>query len=93
MKELILSISYTILITCCILMVKNEVTYRMHRKISEAIFHYKMWCIDNGCASYRNRVNFWDTESYYATVLRIWDWGYKRILPPEKFALIEPFIK
>ena len=37
-------------------------------------------------------VSYDDMESDNKTLLRLWDWGYTRILPPEKFELIKPFI-
>lgn len=32
-------------------------------------------------------------ESYDSTFRRFWDWGYTKILPPNYFKLIEPFIE
>lgn len=93
MENIVTSICFTIIGVCVILMVKNSVTFSMHNKITDAIFRYKIWHIDHGDMEAHSLVDFWDVESYEATLFRIWDWGYKRILPPEKFELIKPFIK
>ena len=34
-----------------------------------------------------------NVEHFICTVLRVWDWGYTRILPEEDFELIKPYIK
>jgi hypothetical protein len=38
-------------------------------------------------------VTFDDMEDLYATLWRLWDWGYKHILPKEKFEIIKPYLK
>jgi len=39
-----------------------------------------------------NDVDWSDMEDLEKTCYRLTDWGYKRILPKEKYELIEPFI-
>lgn len=34
-----------------------------------------------------------DMESYFMTFIRLWDWGYKRILPKEKYELIKHILE
>ena len=91
--NIILNVCLTLLVGVIILMVKNDVTHAMHHKILDAIYYYKMWYIDHDDIIASHKVEFYDIEPYDVTLFRIWDWGYKRILPPEKFELIKPFIK
>lgn len=37
-------------------------------------------------------VTYADMESYLRTIIRFWDWGYTRILPPDKFEKIRPYL-
>lgn len=37
-------------------------------------------------------VGYMDMESYLRTIIRFWDWGYTRILPPDKFEKIRPYL-
>ena len=69
--------------------VKILATFMNHDKINNAIHLYRMQCL------YKTKeplVSYEDLESYESTLFRLWDWGYKRILPPEKFEIIKPFI-
>ena len=93
MEHTIDAICYTIIAVCFIIAIKNCVTYKMHSKIGAAIFQYNMFHITSRDFEKYRLVDYTDMESYEATLFRIWDWGYKRILPPEKFELIKPFIK
>jgi hypothetical protein len=93
MIETIDIICYTVIAVCSILGVKNQVTFKMHNKIGNAIFRYKMHCLDNDDIEGHCKVDFDDAESYYSTLFRIWDWGYKYILPADKFELVKPFIE
>lgn len=99
--EIILSVIYiTILASigamflgCIICAIKNEVTCRNHLIICNAIYEYRVYLIRNGMYNPNNEgVTLNDMEDYNVTLKRFWDWGYKRILPPEKFELIKPFI-
>lgn len=76
-----------------ILLVKNDITCRMHLKINDAIYAYKMARLSEYDFEGMDIVEFSDVEKYDKTLFRIWDWGYTRILPPDKFELIKPFIK
>lgn len=79
-----------ILILSVIFSVKNLVTFINRSKINDAIFLYRCQCYRKNDKSL---VSFDGMESYLATMFRLWDWGYKHILPPEKFEIIKPFIK
>lgn len=71
---------------------KNENTYKQHELISHAIWEYRNALIREG--KYDSAlVNYPDMESYEATLFRLWDWGYTRILPKEKFEIIKPYIE
>lgn len=72
-------------------LIKNDVTYTNRIIISTAIFKYTMSLIEKHI--YECEVNYEDMEPYDKTFNRFWDWGYKRILPKEKFEIIEPFIE
>ena len=84
---------WIILVIGVIIAIKNGNTYRNHKKIVDAIFAYKLWCLNHGDYAAMQRVDYEHEESYERTLFRLWDWGYKRILPPDKLELIKPFIK
>ena len=69
-------------------LIKNKNAYKNHIIIIEAIYEY---CIEKNVdfALFSNMY----IEDYDDTVNRFWDWGYTRILPPEQFELIKPYIK
>lgn len=88
----ILIFSFISVIYIVFAILKNENTYRNHQKIIDAIYDYQIDMLNKGCYFFI-RVNYADAESYYDTYKRWWDWGYTRILPPEKFEVIKPYIK
>ena len=69
------------------LLIKNNNTYNNRHIIIEAIYRY---C---GEKNIDCKLFFMSMEDYDDTVYRFWDWGYTRILPPEKFELVKPYIK
>lgn len=71
---------------------KNYVTYRKRVIILNAIYLYRRELIEQDKYD-EAQVNMDDMESYDKTLWRLWDWGYKRILPPEKFEIIKPYIE
>lgn len=71
--------------------IKNDVTYRHHKMIGNAIYAYNMRMILYG-GSGESQVGYDDMESYNETFLRFWDWGPTRILSPEKYEIIKPYI-
>lgn len=77
-----------------IFLIKNFITYHWHTLIVDAIFWYYVDCESSLEIDLREKlVCYNDLESYDATLFRFWDWGYKHILPKEKFEIIEPYIK
>lgn len=80
-----------ILIGTIFALVRNEVVYRNHMKIADAIHRYDTDCL-NEDREY-DIVLFSHMESYDDTYKRFWDWGYKHILPEEDFKKIEKYIK
>ena len=79
----------TIMILGIIMMFKTIRTYIVHTTIDNAIYFYRIRCIDSDETAF---VDFEDTEAFEQTLFRLYDWGYKRILPKEKFEIIKPYI-
>lgn len=73
-------------------MVKNNNTYKNQMIILTAIGDYRKYMISLRKWDFFE-VSYSDMESYNDTFKRWWDWGYSRILPPEKFEIIKPYIK
>lgn len=93
MKEFMLVICFAVIIFCAIATVKNINTFNCHDAISEAIYKYKTACIEECDWDALHLVEYGDMEDYNKTFWRFWDWGYTRILPKDKFEIIEPYIK
>lgn len=93
MKEVELIVCVLFLILCVVIMMKNLNTYNCHNKIGHAIHEYKFACIQNHDWVALHFVEYRDMESYEKTLFRLWDWGYTRILPEDKFEIIKPYIK
>lgn len=74
-----------------ILAIKNYVTYKNRVKIIYAIRDYLLR--DDNYDIDAVEVSFNDMEKYNYTFLRLWDWGYKHILPKEKYEVIKRYIK
>ena len=79
------------------MLVKHEIIRKNRLIISDAIHRYRMNVIAKH--DFKNSfepkydVAFEDMEPYDKTFWRLWDWSYKRILPKDKFAIIEPYIE
>lgn len=74
---------------------KNNNALKNRMKIHFAINKMTLEAMRAGDTDAYNEimVNLYDNmEPYDKTFRRFWDWGYKRILPPEKFKLVEPYI-
>ena len=82
-------------IACVFVVLKSEATYRAHNTICHAIYKYQMNRLENtnliGTPIF-DEVDYTDMESYEKTFNRLYDWGYTRILPKDKFEIIKPFI-
>ena len=89
-----MSIAVLAMILCFVSLIKVEFTYRNHMIISAAIHRYSTRLINEGRYDISTfPVKYEDMEDFDDTKKRLWDWGYTRILPPEKFELIKPYIK
>lgn len=86
-----------------LLCLKINVTKKNQVIIINAIFEYQKTELDRVFADFLNgkideyhyvpAVSFEDHESFEKTLWRLWDWGYTRILPKDKFEIIKPYIK
>lgn len=88
--DLFRTILIIMLVFFIVMLIKNDITYRNHKIIMEAIYKYHVDCYYSDCGE---TVKYDEMKSYAKTLWCLWDWGYKRILPKEKFELIKPFIK
>ena len=82
-----------VIVVCGVIGVKNARTFTMHRKLGDAIYRYHIACVMDGDFEAVHKVDYHDMESYEATLFRLWDWGYSRILPKDKLEIIKPFIE
>lgn len=76
-----------------VISIKNAVTYINRRKIDRAIFYHHLHIllfVKPGNTEWD--VDYSDVEPYTKTLWRLWDWGYTRILPKEKFEIVKPFM-
>lgn len=87
---IILTMCATVIVCCLAILAKNDFTFNNHMAIIDAICDYQIDCVINGTDE---QVDYADVEDYDVTLLRLWDWGYTRILPKDKFDLIKPYIK
>ena len=76
-------------VLCVFFWAKNANTFHKTQIISDAIYKYAIDCI---YTKNNQLVNYDDKRGYTMTLLRFWDWGYKKILSPEKFQIIEKYI-
>lgn len=75
-----------------VMMMKTAVTFWQQKRILDAVHRYNMNLIGEGRWN-ESEVHFCDMENFDDTLWRLWDWGYKRILPAEKMAIIMPYLK
>ena len=83
---------YSVLLVVSILifvLIKNSNTYKNRKIILNAIYQYKVDCAIKNISF---NVDYNDMESYNMTIFRFWDFGYKNILPKEKFEIIKKYI-
>ena len=91
MLERILVIAGWILVYISI---KNANAFVNQRKICRAIFkHHLHTLLFINPKNTEWEVDYSDMEPHHKTLLRLWDWGYKRILPPDKFEIIKDFME
>lgn len=92
----IVYISFLVLIGCFFvyIMIKNNNTFKQSTLIDEAIFLYHMEQIKAHDFDEKAwEVTYDDEEEYNKTLWRLWDWGYTRILPPDKYEFLKPYIE
>lgn len=78
-------------IFCVYMLFRNEYVFKNHMIIFNAIHMYRRDMIARG--EFVNfKVNYDDMESYDETLFRLFDFGYKNILPKEKYDIIKPYI-
>lgn len=79
------------LMVCVYMLIKNKNTCTKRLVIIDAVSAYHTDCL---ISNRRCDWDLWDyIETYDETLYRWWDWGYTRILPPDKFELIKDYIK
>lgn len=83
-------IYFFVIILCIFTVVRINVTLSNRSKIDDAIYSYRCECRNKRVEP---KVTYSDKEEYYITLRRIYDFGYTRILPKDKFEIIEPYIK
>lgn len=77
---------FSIFCLATMLAIKNCNTMRQHIVIETAIFRYNL--------SHRgNEIPHTVVESYTKTLYRVWDWGCSRIVDPETYSKIKPYIR
>lgn len=97
MQDVVLTILIVVLIICLlfftILNFKNMNTAKNQIRILNAITDYQDDCVKKDMYKEALNVTIQDKEDYDKTLWRLWDWGYTRILPKDKFEIIKPYIK
>ncbi len=88
-KILIIILAILILMFFVMISIKNINTYNQREKIIIAIERYLYYCSINYIEP---SVKYSDREQYSQTLYRLWDWGYTRILPKEKYNIIKEYI-
>lgn len=78
-----------VLFVLILMTIKNEITFKRRMKVLNAITAYRSLSIFGGN---KPKVEFDDMYSYDYTFYCIWDWGYKHILPKNKYELIKDYI-
>ena len=91
---LLISINALMLASCFLsyMLGKNANTHTKRRIIIDAISSYKHNALDKYDFTALHLVEYDDMEEYSVTMWRLWDWGYTRILPKEKFELVKKYI-
>lgn len=76
-----------VLLLSLFFLLRCPIAFRNQNIIIDAIFQYRKESFMN------NKVSYYDMESIITTTFRFWDFGYKHILPEDKFEIIEPYLK
>ena len=84
---------FLLLLFAVFLFIKNENTYKKRIIIINAISAYYYDSISKKKYDYKKYVIYDDMEPSGKTLMRLYDFGYTRILPKEKYEIIKPYIK
>ena len=77
-----------------ILSLKNNNVYENRNVIIDAIFRHNVdHAHDYDEDGYLAVLSYDCMESYWKTLIRLWDWGYKNIVDKKTFEKIQPYIK
>ena len=72
-------------------LMRNEFTYKAHKKIADAIYKYNIHMIDH--CRFDERIDYDVMEEYEDTIKRFWDWKFEHVVSPEIFELIKPYLE
>lgn len=75
-----------------VMLYKNHVTYRNLTIIGKAILLYNLHQIETGSYKQAGFMDYCEIKDYYKVLFDHFNWGYKNLLPPDKYALVEPYI-
>ena len=93
--SLIISVAVVLFIDIFV-SIRNDVVYRNRCKIIDAIHDYGIYLLidkDDQESPIKTKLIYDKMESHNKTIMRFWDFGYKRILPKQEFDKIKYFIK
>lgn len=97
MQDIVLTILIVVLTICLVFFIvldlKNTNTAKNQIRILNAITDYQDDCVKKDMYKEALNVTIQDKEDYDKTFWRLWDWGCTRILPKDKFEIIQPYIK
>lgn len=71
-------------------LIKTENALKNQNAIIDALYAHNIAAVRRG--DHDAWIPWSHLESYSATMLRFWDWGYTRLLPPEDFEKVKPYI-
>ena len=74
-----------------LLLIKNDITLRNMVKINLAIHEYNIDVIFERVSG--DMIDYDEMMGYLKVLFRFWDWGYKNILPKDKYELIKDYIQ
>lgn len=89
-NEIYLITALVVIVMFVLTVAKRNNAYRNRAIIWMAITDYRLALYSLGKKDAYVSVN--DMESYEKTVFRLFDWGYKNILSPDKFEIINHYI-
>ena len=87
---IILTIVLVLVFIICYFISKKSNTTSKRQDVIYAIYLYNLECM---AEEEDIRVTYYDMEDYSKTYWRIFDWGYKKMLPADKYEIIKPYIQ